>query len=600
MWATLQMSHGAGMGFGFASLNFPNRNWRSRFVKRVKVVRAAQAQAKSDYYTTLKVSRNASFQEIKSSYRKLARKYHPDLNKSPGAEEKFKDISAAYEVLSDDEKRSLYDRFGEAGLQGEYDGSGFSSSRDDFRSFNLRTRGYRDVDIRYDLKLSFEESIFGGEQDIEVSCLETCDSCDGIGAKSKTCIKTCDGCGGKGGVMKTQRTPFGIVSQVSTCTKCDGKGDVITDNCRKCGGTGNVRSKRSVKVVIPPGVSNGATLQLQGEGNFDKERGRAGDLYIVLHVDGKHGIWRDGLDLYSTIDVDFSEAILGTVKKVETVEGLRDLPIPSGVQPGEKVTMPYMGVPDIKKPSKRGHHNFIVNILIPKQISDAERVLVEQLASLRASQKGHSVPSKGTIESQFDSQKTRHFQGQGGGGVASFWTAIKKLLGKRQSREGFATVSIGTASLPERPYQSGSSSMVSIYAAFFIITNNTYFNIKIILFTKKEMSSLHHFLCHPKLTMYFVDMWDIHFAILDNSKFIFEFIEWTTRLVYVLQQSYSIILTTFQVHLSCYGPCWLSVMLMDKTNDKDYNFAYGVGHFLNEKQRCLYYFLGEKKGKKKK
>uniref|UniRef100_A0A5B7B059 DNAJ heat shock family protein n=1 Tax=Davidia involucrata TaxID=16924 RepID=A0A5B7B059_DAVIN len=368
------------------SLTFPSICTKRRCSS---VIRAAAAG--SDYYSTLNVSRNATLQEIKSSYRKLARKYHPDMNKGAGAEEKFKEISAAYEVLSDDEKRSLYDRFGEAGLKGEYDGSGSGSQGvDPFEAFdaffgesngffggrgepggfnfNLRNKGSQVLDIRHDIFLSFEESVFGGQRDIEVSCFETCDDCGGTGAKSSSSIKSCTDCGGRGGVAKIQKTPFGIMSQVSTCSKCGGEGKIITDHCRRCGGNGKVRSNRSIKVVIPAGVNDGATMQVRGEGNLDKKRGIAGDLYLVLHIDEKHGIWRDGLNLYSKINVDYTEAILGTVIKVETVEGLRDLRVPSGIQPGDTIKMLYMGVPDINKPSKRGDHHFIVNVQIPKDI----------------------------------------------------------------------------------------------------------------------------------------------------------------------------------------------------------------------------------------
>ncbi|RVX17919.1 Chaperone protein dnaJ A7B, chloroplastic [Vitis vinifera] len=422
--------------------------------RRWGVIRAAR----SDYYSTLNVSRNSTLKEIKSSYRKLAREtaglvseklrlmqltsipeYHPDLNKSPGAEEKFKEISAAYEVLSDDEKRSLYDRFGEAGLEGEYDRSnGGSKGVDPFdffdaffdesngpfgrrgepggMNFNSRSKGNQGLDVRYDLFLSFEESIFGKQEEIEVSCFEVCDNCGGTGAKSSSCIKTCTNCGGKGGVMKTQKTPFGIMSQVirnignssvlpwmvSTCSKCGGDGKIITSHCQSCGGHGKVQSKQSIEVIIPPGVSDGATMQMPSDVKAlpDGSRvgvawGMAGDLYLVLHVNEKHGIWRDGLNLYSKVNVDYTEAILGTVKSclnalllqqdfilcllfclssclhwvgVETVEGLRDLQIPSGTQPGDSVKLSYMGVPDINRPSRRGDHNFVVNVLIPKDI----------------------------------------------------------------------------------------------------------------------------------------------------------------------------------------------------------------------------------------
>ncbi|CAK9158630.1 unnamed protein product [Ilex paraguariensis] len=494
------------------------------------IIRAASVSAKgSDYYSVLNVSRNATLQEIKSSYRQLARKYHPDMNKGPGSEEKFKEISAAYEVLSDDEKRSLYDRFGKAGLQGAYDGSG-SGSRgvDPFEvfdaffgesnglfggrgepggiNFNFRSKGSQSLDIRYDLFLSFEQSIFGGEQDIEVSCFEPCDNCGGTGAKSSSCVKSCTDCGGRGGVAKTQKTPFGLMTQVSTCSKCGGDGKMIIDHCRSCGGKGLLQSKRSIKVVIPPGVNNGATMQVQGEGNFDKKRGISGDLYLVLHVQEKHGIWRDGLNLYSEVKLDFTEAILGTVVKVsswtaeerrkallvecpcsivdllaksnvpmvdlrdksnvhthvwsplalvETIEGLRDLQIPSGIQPGDTVKMSYMGVPDISKPSVRGHHHFIVNVQIPQNLSDEECALVEKLSSLRAAScKENSVISDDSPKANLDKGNRNHASSHGSKRGASLWSSIKDFLGRRQPGKGFASLSTETSAMCSRPLPS--------------------------------------------------------------------------------------------------------------------------------------------------
>ncbi|GAB2292649.1 hypothetical protein Dimus_026886 [Dionaea muscipula] len=345
--------------------------------------------AKADYYSTLNVSRNASLDEIKSSYRKLARKYHPDINKGPESEEKFKEISAAYEVLSDDEKRSLYDRFGDAGLQGEYDGSnfqqtevdpfqvfdaifgesnGFGGANPDGVKFNMRSRGTDDLDIRHDIYLNFEDSIFGGLREIEVSCLDTCDDCGGSGAKSSSSVKLCNNCGGRGGVVKSLRTPFGVISQVSTCLKCGGDGKIIKEHCKRCHGNGRTQVKRSIKIVIPPGVDDGAALRIQGEGSYDKKRSQVGDLYLVVHVEGKHGIWREGLNLYSKVTVDYTEAILGTVVKVETVEGLKDLHIPPGTQPGDTIKLPAMGIPNNKKHSRRGDHFVIVNLRVPKCI----------------------------------------------------------------------------------------------------------------------------------------------------------------------------------------------------------------------------------------
>ncbi|KAF5934257.1 hypothetical protein HYC85_030428 [Camellia sinensis] len=254
------------------------------------------------------------------------------------------------------------------------------------------------------------------------------------------------------------------MSQVSTCSKCGGNGKIITDYCQSCGGNGRVKLKRSIKVVIPPGVSDGATMQVRGEGNFDKKRGMAGDLYLVLHVDEKHGIQRDGLNLYSKVNLDYTEAILGTVMKVETVEGLRDLQIPSGIQPGDTLKMSHMGVPDINKPSRRGDHHFIVSVQIPKDISDEERALVEKLASLRASRNRHSVPSMGTPKGDFDDQKLKDALSHGSKRVASLWNSFKDFLGRRQSGNGFASVSVETSML--RCIRPSSAFMISISIVF--------------------------------------------------------------------------------------------------------------------------------------
>ncbi|KAG6746765.1 hypothetical protein POTOM_049131 [Populus tomentosa] len=474
--------------------NFRSPNFTSakghRFFNTASVRAAASARA--DYYSTLNVSRNATLQEIKSSYRKLARKYHPDMNKGAGAEDKFKEISAAYEVLSDDEKRSLYDRFGEAGLQGEFDGSGSGSQgvdpfeiyntffggsdgffggrgEDGGLNFNFRNMGNQDLDIRYDLYLSLEESVFGGQREIEVSFFETCDSCSGTGAKSSSCIKSCADCGGRGGVMKTQRTPFGMMSQVSTCAKCSGEGKLITDHCRKCGGNGKTRSKRSMKVVFPAGVNDGATMRIQGEGSFNKKRGIAGDLFISLHVNEKQGIWRNGLNLYSKINVDYTQAILGTVLKVETVEGLKDLQIPSGIQPGDAVKLSRLGVPDINKPSVRGDHHFIVNILIPKDISNKERALVEELASLKSCSKEHAVSSNSSgiahlkaTRITLEIQKTM-LQVIGTNALHLCGTQLKASWGmQKQSRERFASVTMTNTSLLWRSGKPDFSIMLSV------------------------------------------------------------------------------------------------------------------------------------------
>ncbi|KAL9255203.1 Chaperone protein DnaJ-like protein [Drosera capensis] len=423
------------------------------------VVRAA----KGDHYETLNLRRDASLDEIKSSYRKLARKYHPDMNKAPGAEEKFKEISAAYEVLSAPEKRSVYDRFGEAGLRGEYDGSNFQQREvdpfqvfeaifgdaDGFfgvaghggRKFNMRSRGSDDLDIRHDVSLKFEDSVFGGQQEIEISCLDTCDACDGSGAKSRSSVKKCDDCGGRGGVRKNQTTPFGVISQMSTCLKCDGDGKIITDYCKRCGGSGRTHTKRCISFIIPPGVDDGTMLRIQGGGNYDKKRCFVGDLYIVLHVEGTYEIWKEGLNLYSKVTVDFTEAILGTVAKVETVEGSKYVQIPPGTQPGDTIKLRNMGIPNNSKHSERGDHVVIVNVQVPKHISKTERALIEKLASIRVSSREHTIQTDDDTNLNWTREKRKHFSMKEETS-SSVWDSVKNYLRRRPPSERFTSLTL--------------------------------------------------------------------------------------------------------------------------------------------------------------
>ncbi|KAH6803297.1 hypothetical protein C2S51_034743 [Perilla frutescens var. frutescens] len=441
-----------------SSINFSGTR-RRRFTPFAAAA-AATGVSGSDYYSVLSVSRNATLQEIKAAYRSLARKYHPDMNKGPGAEEKFKEIAAAYEVLSDTDKRSVYDRFGEEGLRGEFDATSagpqgvdpfevfaeyFGDSSNFFGgsgeqagfNFNLRENSSQNLDIRYDMYLSFEESIFGGKRDVEVPYFQTCDDCGGTGAKSSSCLKTCSECGGRGRTMKTEKTPFGVMSQVTSCSKCHGDGKIITDRCRRCNGRGKVKAKRSIEVVVPPGVDEGATMQIRGEGNSDRVRGTAGDLYLVLHIEEKKGIQRDGMNLYSKVHVDYTEAILGVIKKVDTVEGMKDLRIPPGTQPGHKLRLPYMGVPNIRKPSARGDHYFTVDVQIPKHISDAERELVERLASLRKTEDEMLRGNKGDFKEQTSNERSQS--------EMHWWKSIKDTLWRRQPGERFASICIDTS-----------------------------------------------------------------------------------------------------------------------------------------------------------
>ncbi|KAG6782062.1 hypothetical protein POTOM_011450 [Populus tomentosa] len=399
--------------------------------------------ASGDYYATLGVPKSATSKEIKAAYRRLARQYHPDVNKEPGATEKFKEISSAYEVLSDDKKRALYDQYGEAGVKSTVGGPSSAYTTNPFDLFEtffgpsmggfpgmeqtgFKTRRRSTVtkgeDIRYDISLEFSEAIFGAEKEFELSHLETCEICAGTGAKMGSKMRICSTCGGRGQVMRTEQTPFGLFSQVSVCPNCGGDGEVISEYCRKCSGEGRVRVKKNIKVKVPPGVGAGSILRVAGEGDAgprglqgsfdlivllvsgtedscdtDQEFqliiyvflclflmmiGPLGDLYVYLDVEEITGIQRDGINLTSTISISYADAILGTVVKVKTVEGMSELQIPPGTQPGDVLVLARKGAPKLNKPSIRGDHLFTIKVTIPKRVSAKERELLEELASL--------------------------------------------------------------------------------------------------------------------------------------------------------------------------------------------------------------------------
>ncbi|OIW19218.1 hypothetical protein TanjilG_20343 [Lupinus angustifolius] len=361
------------------------------------------ASSSRDYYSTLGIPKSASVKEIKAAYRKLARQYHPDVNKEPGATEKFKEVSAAYEVLSDDKKRALYDKYGEDGVKSTIRGGPstyttdpfdlferfFRSRVDDFpgmdpTNFGTRQRSSstKGQDIRYDISLEFSEAIFGAEKEFELTHMETCEVCNGTGGKTGSKRRVCSTCGGRGQVMRTEQTPFGMFSRVSVCPNCGGDGEVISEYCHKCRGEERIRVKKNIKVKIPPGVNSGSILRVAGEGDAGPRGAPRGDLYVYLDVEEIPGIQRDDINLCSTISIDYLDAILGTVVKVKTVEGTSELEIPHGTQHGDVLVLARKGIPKLKKPSTRGDHLFTVKITIPERISITEHQLLEELSLL--------------------------------------------------------------------------------------------------------------------------------------------------------------------------------------------------------------------------
>ncbi|KAI5076651.1 hypothetical protein GOP47_0008716 [Adiantum capillus-veneris] len=352
--------------------------------------------ADADYYSLLGVSKNASKTDIKSSYRKLARQYHPDVNKEPDAEDKFKALSNAYEVLSDDEKRAIYDQFGEAGLKGAGAGaSGFSNPFDLFETFfggmggmggmggrSARSRPMQGADEQYDLRIGFIEAVFGTTKDIEVSRLETCETCDGSGAKPGTSPKSCSRCGGQGQVVSSARTPLGEFRQISTCPSCNGVGETSVP-CTTCRGDGRERKKKNISLKVPAGVDSGSRLRVRSEGNSGKRGGPPGDLYVFISVQAHPSLSRDGSNILTTCRISYIDAILGITKKVPTVDGDTELKIPAGTQPGTTLVMSRKGVPVLGKPNLRGDQLVRVEVEIPKYLSSEEKKLIDQLADLK-------------------------------------------------------------------------------------------------------------------------------------------------------------------------------------------------------------------------
>lgn len=349
---------------------------------------------KRDYYEVLGVSRNANEDEIKKSYRKLALKYHPDRN--PGdkeAEESFKEASEAYEVLRDAQKRQVYDAYGHEGLQGS-GFRGFSGFEDIFSSFGdvfqeffsfgfggggggsrTRSASRPGDDLLYDLKLTFQEAVFGTDKEIDIEAMAPCEACSGTGAEPGTRETTCPACRGSGQVVQSQ----GFFRISTTCARCQGTGQVMVSPCAACKGQGRVRKGRTVQVKIPAGVDTGTRLRLRGEGGSGYRGGASGDLYVRLEVEAHEFYERDGDNLYGRVPVNFVQAILGDQIEIPTLEGTKTLKIEPGTQPGHVIRFPGEGVPRLRGYG-RGDLFIEVEVKIPKKISSRQQELLKEFA----------------------------------------------------------------------------------------------------------------------------------------------------------------------------------------------------------------------------
>lgn len=384
--------------------------------------------SKRDYYEVLGVGRDATEEEIKKAYRKLARQYHPDVNKSPDAAEKFKEINEAYQVLSDPQKRAMYDKFGHAGVdpnaaQGGFGGGtgGFGDFGDfgDFGGFDFgkdifgnifenffgggfsesrKSGPVRGADIRFDLEITLEDAFFGAEKEIELYRIEACSKCGGTGAKPGG-SKTCPVCGGRGQVRQVQNTPFGRYISITTCTRCGGNGIVIEDPCPECHGTGKVRASRKIKVKIPPGVDTGSKLRLAGEGEPGTMGGPAGDLYVVIHVKPHKLFVRQGDDLIYEAPISFVQAALGAEIEIPTLDGRARLKIPEGTQPGTRFRIKGKGMPRLRGYG-RGDLHVRVDVVVPKKLTEKQKELLRKFAELG----GEDVkqPHKGLFDKMRD------------------------------------------------------------------------------------------------------------------------------------------------------------------------------------------------------
>lgn len=363
-----------------------------------------------DFYQTLGVSKTATPEEIKKAYRRLAHEHHPDKDK--GNAEKFKEINEAYQVLSNPDKRANYDRFGSAnpnmgGGPGGFGGFGGFDFNDFAQGFGQQAGGFDDafdifsdifgggrqrdsrsrgIDLEMDLKLTFEEAVFGVEKEIELEKKDTCQHCNGNGAEPGSKVTTCPKCHGQGQIRVTRRTILGNMQTVSTCDQCNGQGKVPEKPCTECKGTGQLRRSKTLKVKIPAGVDDGSRVRITGEGEVGYRGSSAGDLYLHLHVKPHPTLKREREHIYSETPISFYQAALGTTINVDGVDGQMEVKVPAGTQSGKVLRLKGKGVPYVNSTS-RGDHYVTVRVVTPTKLTKKEKDLFKKLAE----EKGESV-----------------------------------------------------------------------------------------------------------------------------------------------------------------------------------------------------------------
>ena len=360
----------------------------------------------TEYYDRLGVSKDASQDEIKRAYRKMSKKYHPDINKEPGAEEKYKEIQEAYETLSDDQKRAAYDQYGpdgangfggQGGFGGFDGGAGFGGFEDIFSSFfgggptrnpNAPRQG---DDLQYRVNLTFEEAVFGAEKEVHYNREATCKTCSGSGAKPGTSPVTCGRCHGQGIINVDTQTPLGMMRRQVTCDVCHGTGQEIKEPCQTCHGTGHEKQSHKVSVKIPAGVETGQQIRLAGQGEAGFNGGPYGDLFVIINVNPSDKFTRDGSTIYYTLNISFVQAALGDTVEVPTVHGNVEMTIPAGTQTGKTFRLKGKGAPRLRGGSQ-GDQHVTVKIVTPTKLNDAQKEAL--LAFAKASGDEKIAPQK--------------------------------------------------------------------------------------------------------------------------------------------------------------------------------------------------------------
>lgn len=366
----------------------------------MRIDSGVERMSKRDYYEVLGVERGATKEEIKRAYRKLSKKYHPDINKEPGTDEKFKEITEAYEVLSDDTKRAQYDQFGHAGANGQGFGGfdGFDFGGDGFGGFG----GFEDIlntffggssrrrnpnaprqgaDLQYTMTISFEDAAFGKETEIEIPREEECDRCKGTGAKPGTKPETCPHCQGSGQISIEQNTAFGRIVNRRVCYHCQGTGTIIKEKCTTCSGTGRVKKRKKIQIKIPAGINDGQQLRVAGQGELGINGGPPGDLYVLFYIKPHEFFERDGDDIYCEMPISFVQAALGDEIEVPTLYGKVKIKIPAGTQTHTKFRLRGKGIKNVRGQGV-GDQHVTVRIVTPTKLTEKQKQLLREFAEI--------------------------------------------------------------------------------------------------------------------------------------------------------------------------------------------------------------------------